>query len=452
MPILSSAGIGSGLDVASIIQGLMQVEQRPLQIIEAKRQQITTQISAYGELISSISSFQGAVDKLNTSDALDIFKTSSTNENVINVTSTASPVAGSYDIQVTRLAGIHKMASAEKSSTDTFGGTAGDSLSIQVGSNVADTVTINLDTALSLQGIRDAINDATDNPGVRATIVNGDNDMQKLILTSDTSGVEGALTLSYGGTLSQATLDLQTLNNIGGDIKNLDAEFIVDGYTITRSDNTVNDVIDGVTFELVSADVGTAHTISISRDDSGVESLVQSFATAYNELRSAVNAQRSGSLATDNVLFTIERQLSSVLNTSVTGGAFSVLSELGLSIEKDGTMSLDSQQLTQALASGHDEVTQLFASSDGYAARLTALADSWIGSGGLLNARTDGLNLRIDNLSDRQLAIERNLELVEARYRNQFAALDTLVSQLQGTGSFLSSQLAQLPNLNRNRS
>jgi len=452
MPILSSAGIGSGLDVASIIQGLMSVEQRPLQIIAAKRDQITTQISAYGELIASISSFQSAVDKLNTSDALNIYETSSADESVVNVTSTTDPVEGSYDVEVSRLASIHKMSSAEILSSATFGGTLGDELSIQVGSDVADTITLNLDSAMTLSDMRDAINDDVNNPGVQATIVNGDNNMQKLILTSEASGSEQALTLSYAGTINQATLDLQTLNNIGGDTSLLDAEFIVDGYTITRPSNSISDVIDGVIFDLLSTDIGNSHTISITRDDSGVENLIQAFASAYNDLRSSVNSQRSGSLGTDNILFTIERQLSNVLNSPVSGGAYSVLSEIGLSLEKDGTMSLDSETLTQALADGYGNVSDLFSSEGGYAAQLSALADSWIGTDGMLNARTDGLNLRIDNLSDRQLAIERNLELVETRYRNQFAALDTLVSHLQGTGQYLTAQLAQLPDLTINRS
>ena len=116
-------------------------------------------------------------------------------------------------------------------------------------------------------------------------------------------------------------------------------------------------------------------------------------------------------------------------------------------------MSLDSDTLTTALATGYDNVAQLFAAEgDGFANRLDTLADNWLGSDGFISARTDGLNQRIDDLSDRQLSIERNLDLKEARYRAQFSSLDILVSQFQSTGDFLTSQLAQLPDLRLNKS
>ncbi|MBL4711602.1 MAG: flagellar filament capping protein FliD [Gammaproteobacteria bacterium] len=451
MPTLSSAGIGSGLDVASIIDGLMAVERRPLQIIAGKQQLYTTQISAYGELIAGISSFQASMEDLNSVTALDKFKTSSTNSELINITSTDNPDFGNFDVEVIRLAEFHKMASNEILSTDTFGGTAGDSLTIQVGSDIADIITVDLSTSQTLTEIRDAINDDENNPGVRAALVNGDNDLQKLILTSDDIGSVNALTLSYGGTINSATLGLQTLNDIGGDTSLLDSEFIIDGFVITRFKNTISDVISGVTFELNSAEVGTTSTLSITRDTGGTEAEVRSFATAYNTLISSIQSQRSGALGTDNILLSIETQVKNILNSSVSTSSLSTLTDIGLSIDKDGVMSLDSETLTTALETGYSNVALLFsAEDDGFANRLSTLADNWVGSNGFISTRTEGLNLRIDALSDRQLSIERNLLLVEARYRAQFSALDILVSQFQSTSQFLTSQLAQLPNLRLN--
>ncbi|MBT8438347.1 MAG: flagellar cap protein, partial [Gammaproteobacteria bacterium] len=136
MPTISSAGIGSGLDVAGIIDGLMAVERRPLQLLQVKREQFTAQISAYGELISSVSAFQASVDKLSTLSALNIFKGTSSNPDVVSVTATDNPDLGSFGIEVSRLAEKHKMASKEILDTDTFGGRrATDALHIQVGSD-----------------------------------------------------------------------------------------------------------------------------------------------------------------------------------------------------------------------------------------------------------------------------------------------------------------------------
>ena len=453
MPTISSAGVGSGLDVAGIIDGLMAVERRPLQILQGKQQLYTTQISAYGELISAVSSFQASMENLNDLTALDKFKTSSTNSELIDITSTDNPDLGSFNVEVTRLADFHKMSSDEILSTDTFGGAVGDSLSIQVGSDIADTITVDLSTAQTLAEVRDAINADENNPGVRASLINGDNGLQKLVLNAEDIGSANALTLSYDGAIKSTTFGLQTVNDIGGDTGLLDAEFIVDGFTITRPDNTVSDVISGVTFELNGAQVGTTTTLSVTRDTGATEALVKSFASAYNTLISSVKSQRSGTLGTDNLLLSIESQVKNVLNSTATSGSLSTLSEVGLSIDKDGIMSLDSDKLKTALDAGYANVAQLFAAEgDGFANRLVTLADNWVGSNGFISARTDGLNQRIEDLSDRQLSIERNLTIIEARYRTQFSALDILVSQFQSTGQFLTSQLAQLPNLTLNRS
>lgn len=454
MPTISSAGIGSGLDVNGIIDGLMAVERRPLQLLQVKREQFTAQISAYGELISSVSAFQASVDKLSTLSALDIFKGTSSNPDVVKVTATDNPDLGSFGIEVARLAEKHQMASKEILDTDTFGGKkATDALHIQVGSDPANKLTIDLSTAKTLAEIRTAINEDVNNPGVTATIINGENNQQKLILKSDDTGADNALTLSKSGKVKLSDFDFQTLNDIGGDTSQLDAEFTVDGYTLTSSSNTVSGVINGVTFELLAKDVGNQHTLSIARDTAEVENLVQSFATAYNDFRAAINAQRSGSLSRDNILLSIENQVRSVLNRASSSGPLSTLSEVGLSIQKDGSMSVDSETLNAALDSDIDAVARLFADeSDGFASRLSALADGWIGADGLLSSRTDGLNQRINDLTDRQISIERNLEIVETRYRAQFSALDALVSQFQSTSSFLTSQLAQLPKITTNKS
>jgi len=449
MPGISSPGVGSGLDVQSIVSQLMAIERQPLQRLQFKQSQLEAQISAYGQLSSTLSTFQTAMEDLGSLDALKVFTTNSSNADVIDITASSSANLGTFGVEVVRLAEHHKMSSSEILNTDTFGGGAGDSFTIQVGSDIADVVTVDMSTAMTLSEIRDAINDDVNNPGVSATIINGDAGNQKLVLTANDSGEDNALTLSYGGSISSTSLNFQTLNNIGGDTSLLNAELNVDGYNITRSSNNIADVISGVTLNLVSADPGNTHTIGIDRDLEAVETSVQAFADAFNELRGAIKGLRSGQLEADSSLLSIERRIFSVLNTPATGGVFSVLSEIGLSMQKDGNMTLSNSDLQTALQTDFNAVSELFADdTQGFAKRLATLADSWLASDGLLETRTDGLEARVDTLVDRQVAFERNLEAVEARYRAQFSALDALVGQLQGTGQFLTSQLAQLPGAN----
>jgi flagellar hook-associated protein 2 len=448
MTSISSPGIGSGLDVQGIVTKLMDLERQPLQNLQSKQQRYSTQISAYGTLVSAVSAFQASMDSLGTLSALDVFKTSSSNPDVIDITATENPDPGSFNVEVTRLADYHKMASLELAATDTFGGTASDEFSIQVGSAAADTISVDLSTAKTLEQIRDAINNDANNPGVRAAVINGSGGMQKLVLTSENTGADNALTLGYNGTITSGTFGFQTVNNIGGNTSLLDAEFIVDGFTITRPGNTVSDVINGVTFDLVSADPGTSHTISVEQDLGAVTQRVQSFATAYNDLRSAIDDLRGGDIGSDSALLMIENQLSKIVNQPATGGTLSVLSDAGLTIQKDGSMKLDSAVLDSALTQNFAAVADLFgADGQGFANRLSTIAQSWLANDGLIESRTDGLNARMKILTDKQTTLERNLTVIEQRYWKQFSSLDVLVGQMQATSSYLTQQLAALPNL-----
>jgi flagellar hook-associated protein 2 len=450
MASLSASGIGSGLDIQSIVSQLMDVERQPLQRLQIKQVTLETQISAYGQLSGSLSSFQTAMDKLSSVPALKLYSGTSSNSDAVNVTPSSDPDLGTFGVEVVRLAEQHKMATKEIQDTTTIGGKKNDALHIQVGNDPANTLTIDLSAAKTLDEIRTAINDDLNDLGVGATILNGDNGNQKLILTSEETGAENALTISTSGKIKNSDFGFETLNHNGGSTNLLDSEINVDGYNITRPNNEISDVIRGATLNLVSADPGNTHTIEIGRDSNAVKEAVQSFADAFNQLRSQIRSLRDSQLGADSALLSIERQVFSVLNSRASAGAYSVLSEVGLTMQKDGTMMLDSSELDAALEADLDGVAQLFgADGDGYANRLATLAEGWLGSGGLIDARQDGLRASVDDLIDRQAAIGRNLETVEARFLAQFTALDSLVAQLQSTSQFLTNQLAQLPTANQ---
>jgi len=424
----------------------MAIERIPLQRLQFKQSQLEAQISAYGTLSSDLSAFQEAMDALGSTDALKVFTTSSSNEDIIDVTANSTANIGSFDVEVIRLAEYHKLSSDEKLNTDTFGGSAGDSISFQVGVDIADTITIDMSTAMTLSEIRSALNNDVNNPGVHATVINGDDGNQKIVFTADASGEDNAVTVSYGNSINATTFNLQTVNDIAGDLSLLDAELSVDGYAVTRSTNSISDVITGITMTLKSEDVGNAHTISVDRDIESIETSVQGFADAYNALQTSLDTLRNGQLEADSSILSIERRVLSILNTPAGGGVYSVLSEVGLTLQKDGTMSLDNSDLQTALQTDFNGVSELFASdTEGYANRLSSFIGEWLNTGGLLDTRTDGLESRIDTLVDRQESFTRNLEAVESRLRAQFSALDALVGQLQGTGQFLTQQLASLP-------
>lgn len=451
--MITAAGVGSGLDVESIISELMTLERRPLELLQAKQSTYEAQLSAYGKLKSALATFQDAMDELGSLSAFQVYTAASSDESVFTATAASSAQPGSFSLEVVRLAERHKLASTEFNATDTFGGAAGDALTIQVGSDPAVTLTVDLSSAKTLAQVRDAINNAADNPGVTATIINGNNGNQKLVLTAEESGQASALTLSYGGSVSAATFGFQTVNDIGGDLSLLDAELVVDGYTVNRSSNDITDVIDGVTLNLTKADPGVPHTLTIGRDTEAVSASVQAFADAYNELRSTIDSLRSGTLEADGTLRSIEVRLRNVLSTAPVGltGSYSDRTEIGLTFQKDGTLALDQSLLDTALATDFSGVAALFGDpAEGYAARLESLVDGWTQTDGLLQHRSDGIQDSIDSLEDRQAQMEYRLQLVEGRYRAQFTALDTLIGQLTATSNYLTQQLAALPGASSN--
>ena len=155
-------------------------------------------------------------------------------------------------------------------------------------------------------------------------------------------------------------------------------------------------------------------------------------------------------LEADNTLRSIESQIRTLFNTPPTGltGIYTTLSQVGVSFQRDGTLSLDSTTLETAINTEFSDIADLFANDDqGYLFRLDSLLDGFVQADGLIDIREDGINLRIDTTEQRILDLEYRLELREQRLFDQFTTLDTLMSSLQGTSQFLTQQLASLPTI-----
>ena len=220
----------------------------------------------------------------------------------------------------------------------------------------------------------------------------------------------------------------------------------IDGFNVSSSTNTITGAIDGVTIN--AASIGSS-TLSVTRDDEKILESVEAFAAAFNALRTEINKQRDGQLEADSTLLSLERQIFDVLNagSSIDGSSFSYLIEAGVSINKQGVMEVDSDRITEIMNTDFESFTNLFASENGgFAAKLSTLANGWLASDGLIDAREDGLKTQVEGIDDQILRMEDRMISVEARIRAQFTALDTLVSSLNNTSSFLTQQLASLNN------
>ncbi len=443
---LQSPGLATGLDVNSIVSQLMAFEQRPLIRLVEREAGYQAEISALGNLKSALSQLQSSVGALQDTSTFQAVKAGSSDADVLSTSADDSAAVSGFSVVVDRLAQRHKLASAEFDETDTFGGGAGDGLTLTVG---AESFTMDLSTAKTLDEIRDAVNAEDNATGVTAVVVNGDDGSQTLVLTAGETGYDNRVQLSYQGAITGGTLSLATINKDAdglplADDTELDASLTVEGVPVTRGSNDIDDVIDGVTLHLQG--VGEAQ-IDLTRNTAPISDGVQAFVSAYNRLRGEISSLSGGDLGGDSLLRNIESQIREVLNTPVpANGSYAYVQQIGISTAESGDLQLDASRLSTAIDEDLEVLAALFADSDnGFAIKLDTVLERFVEVDGLIDSRVEGLNGQISSLETQRGNLERRLEATEERLRAQFAALDQLVSQLQNTSRFLAQQLAGLP-------
>ena len=461
MASITSTGVGSGLDIGGIVSQLVAAERAPQQNrLDSKEARVQAQLSAYGTLKSSLSSFQSSLSAL--SDADTFLKRSATvgDKDVFSVTVDSSAAAGDYSVEVEQLATRHKIASVAYADSDTSVGTG--ELSITVN---GETMALDIEAgADSLAAIRDAINSSEDNPGVSASIVN-DQDGAHLVLTAAKSGVENAVSVSVStdgsdtGDLAQLDYDPNAASNpMAEKVEALDSIVHIDGFTQTSADLQITDMIEGVTLDLKEARPGESISLSISRDTASITKSVEGFVSNYNKLVTVINdltaydpeTKTAGLLQGDATVRGIATQLRQALSNAVGGldSDINTLAELGITTGDNGKLVLDSDALKEVMSEDFNAISQVFSGDDGYASRFDKLIDGLVQTGGLLDIRTQGLEGQIDRIGDQRETLDRRIASIEARYTAQFNALDSLLGQLNSTGEFLTQQLANLPTIN----
>lgn len=471
--MLSSPGIGSGLDISGIISKLMQVEQRPLAQLDTKEAKQQTQLSAFGSLKSALSSFQDSVKALAKPNMFNGYKTTMTDTTLASVSASSSAVAGTHDITVRSLAQAQKVASDTFATTDTIVGSGTLTINFgtyEDGSFTANTEkaaqTITIDSAKStLADIRTAINAA--NAGVTASIVN-DGSGNRLVIAAKDSGLANALQITVdnaSGDLSKLAFDASTggISNMTETVVAQDAEMVIDGITIKKSSNTISDALEGVTFNLLKADPGTSTTLTVEKDNSSVETAVKAFVTAYNDLEKTIGNlsrydaanKKAAALTGDSTVRMVQNRVRSMLTANQPAGGIYGLSEIGISFQKDGTLQLDESKLSAALNNPDKNVAAFFGdipgeatpTTPGFMSQLNLLIDGMTRSDGLINSRMDGINSTIKGIGKQREALNYRLEETEKRLLAQFTALDSMIASMTQTSNYLQQQLANLPKI-----
>jgi flagellar hook-associated protein 2 len=437
---------GGSIDPTSMAAQLVAAERAPTDArYTATAIKISSQVSAVSTLRSAFSALNSAISALTsktTTDARSVTLSSSTS---FSATASAGTAQGSYSVEVISLATAQKLSSTGFDARDSVIGTG--NLSIQFGDTALSVDIASPDN--TLVAIRDAINAAAGGKGVAASIVTGD-DGAHLVMTSLGGGTANAITVTASG--GDGGLSVLNYGNGGtGGMAELvaasDAQIKVDGVLRTSSSNTVTNLVDGVTFNLTAASPGTTTQMTVATDTTAQLTAVKSFVEKYNAALSAMNTttsynsttQVAAALNGDSMVRGTSRQLRDLIGNNVVD-----LKAMGITIAKDGVLTLSDSAFTTAMAKDSSALTRVFGSgTDTMVSGMSTVLKGLTTSGGLLDSRSDSLSAKTRKLDAQKDALNVRMAAAEARYKAQFTALDTLMTQLQSTSDFLTQQLAK---------
>ncbi len=478
MATVSSLGIGSGLDLNSLLASIKSAEQAPLVALQQQQRSYTTKLTAYGQLSSALSALQTAAAALAKPALYTGVKATSSATDVLTASALSTAASGSYALNVTQLTQAQSLAAAGVASTTAaigtgaattvtldFGTISGGMLDPATGKYTGATFTadatrtaasVTIDASNNtLAGIRDAINASTA-MGVTASIVNdGSATPNRLVLTSKQSGETSSMRITLAG--DAAVSGLLANNPAGTPAAQLqqtaaaqNTKLTVNGIAITSATNTVTGAIQDVTLNV--AKIG-ASTLSVQNDTASAGGAIATFVNAYNSLQGVAKtltafdaSSKSGAvLMGDSTLRNIQVRIRSALTSPQAGGGsgLTMMSQIGISFQKDGTLSIDSTKLTAALGSKLSGVANLFSGAGGvggYGTQMASLLTGFTDSNGTLTSATKGINTSLDSLGKQYSAMSDRIDATVARYKTQFNQLDTLISSMNQTSSYLTQQ------------
>ena len=470
------SGIGSGIDIDSIVSSMVAAERAPKQTQLANlEKKTTTQITAIGALKGAISDFQAALGALNKPELFQARSATSSKSEMVGVSAATTAGAGSYQVEVKSLASSSKVALAAIPNTTEApvrftSGTFEVSLGvpgIAPAPNTKESFSVTVDeNNNTLAGVRDAINTAGKEMGVSATIVT-DVEGSRIVLSSSKTGAGRDITVSANGADENELVGLSALNftgtsGTGKDARVLtsaqSAELYVDGLRVISETNKVDSAIEGVMLDLKAKTVANEPlTIAVAEDKAGVKKQIQAFVDSYNKLIGVINAQTkvtavgdgkapvTGALVGDA---TARSLLSTIRNELVNpqgDGALRALTDLGITTQKDGTLKIEDTKLQKALDNNFAELPALFAGESGIASRLDEKLKPYTQSGGILEQRNKVMTETISDIDKQKENLARRVASLQERLYKQFNAMDMLVGQLSSTSSSLLASLENLP-------
>ena len=477
MATISSIGIGSGLDINSIITQLVAVEKVPLNKLKSEASSLQTKLTTYGKVQSYLSALREASSVLTRTDTWGATTGTSSDPTAVAVTTSATTKTGNYTLEVQRLASAQSNATATFANADTVVGSG--SLRIELGTWGAGQTSftpkpgataVNIAVAApgaTLAGLRDQINAA--GAGVTASVLS-DATGARLVLrstaTGATNGFRIGVTDSDGNNTDAAGLSALAFDPSVGvttmpqALAAANAAATLNNLPISSESNTLSNVLDGMSLTLMKVTSAPVQ-VTAAQDNTSMRKALDTFVGAYNDLNKLLADQTkydaatkaAGGLQGDSAAVGIRAQMRAMIGTTSTASTlFTRLSEIGFDVKLDGSLTLNDTKVNNALANVA-ETKKLFANSDllvpgnnGIATQMRALADRLIGVDGTVSTRSEGLRKRIDLNSHRQDLLTDRIAQVEKRLRAQYTALDKTMGQLTGLSSYVTQQFSSRNN------
>lgn len=470
--LISSAGLGSGLDVSTIIKAMVNAESQPLTDLQSTASRMQTKLSALGSVKSYLAAFRDAAALLSQPASWNPTAVNSTNSAAVSASTGSGAAVGSYSVEVSRLAAAQTLASSKVFGAAEAVGAGSLRIEKTAAGGSAAAVDIAVSATDTLASVRDKINHS--DSGVTAHIQT-DSSGSRLVVQANDSGAANAFRISVTDSDGDAE-DADGLSALGYDPAAaggspmtrqqaaVDAAARVNGVDVTSASNTLTNVLDGVTLTLGAVTAAnTPVSVTVSRDTEAIRTQVTGMVSAYNALQTYLANQTKYDPATktaatlqgDGTTNTIRSQLRAMMGGSSGGSStFTRFSDIGFNVQKDGTIVVDKAKLASGL-SNSTEMRKLFANSDttvdgnnGLATQLRKMTDSMLGTDGLLTSRTTGIQSSISSNGKRQADMQTRIDKYEARVRAQYTALDAKMSSLNSLSTYVTQQITQMNKSN----
>lgn len=465
MATISSPGIGSGLDVQSIVSQLVALEKAPLKQLQSQATSFQTRLSTYGTIKSQITALGDVAGKLAGAGGWNAVSATSSNPGAIGVTVAAGAPATSLTLEVQQLARAQSAASSAVpagtamgtgSMTIELGSWNGSSFTAGAGAPVAVTINAGED---SLAEIAAKINDA--NAGVSATVLK-DASGERLLVRSKETGLENGFRLtvddddgddSDASGLSRLAFAVGNANGMSSSQSAQNAQATINGVSIISASNRLGDSLPGMTIQL--SQVTTAPVeIKVSADTEALRANVQAFVDAYNTINTTLATatrydaatKTAGALQGDSTATGLHNALRGMMRSITTSSPYTRLADVGIELQSGGKLSINSEKFSAAIGN-MDGLKSLFtvdtgvATTEGFGRKIQAFAKGLVGADGLVDNKTTALQASIKRNGLEQDKVNDRALRAQTRYLAQYNAMDAAVGKLNGLSAFVSQQI-----------